>query len=306
MTILRKNEVYLDYGKLRELMAAKGYNYSDVSKKVGMSDGWLVNIVAVCKGKVKVTHLNALAQLLGVVPADLIGKGAVTGLKCQKRLVNVARLNETKLNALIKKLGCTRKFLSRQCGKNDAWLSRTFTTRGGRVNRNQLEKLACVLKVEPETLLAEEKPGAVAENYEVPAIEAAEAPEASLFKDEDLGGNKMDLTKVARSAVLNRGENMPMANLVKTYPAGITVNEIFEMKMTDGSFVPCFKFKEDRKKFIFAKAGDLGKIVGAWLEAAGGDYDELNAALAANPVRIKIELRYYAPGKYRVTATGVE
>lgn len=60
-----------------------------------------------------------------------------------------------------------------------------------------------------------------------------------------------------------------------------------DMIQSDGKMVPVLIFKEDSKKFFFGGKA-FSDILDAWLAAADGDLSAVQAALAADPIAVKL------------------
>ena len=60
-----------------------------------------------------------------------------------------------------------------------------------------------------------------------------------------------------------------------------------DMIQSDGKMVPVLIFKEDEKKFFFGGKA-FSDILDAWLAAADGDLSTVQAALAADPIAVRL------------------
>lgn len=96
------------------------------------------------------------------------------------------------------------------------------------------------------------------------------------------------LANIARNVVGIGGEYISLNDLIAEYPEGVTVNGV-SIRETEKGSVTCFTFSENANKYAYAVSGDLKIIFEAWLNDAEGSLEELNNALQAENVKLKIQ-----------------
>ena len=96
------------------------------------------------------------------------------------------------------------------------------------------------------------------------------------------------LASVARTVLGNGGEYIAVNDLIADYPDGVTVVGAFVIDTKEGS-KRCLTFAEDPYKYFYAESGDLVRLYESWLTSCNGDINELNDALCAENIKIKIQ-----------------
>lgn len=97
-----------------------------------------------------------------------------------------------------------------------------------------------------------------------------------------------DLAKKATtlSPIMEGRDKIAVADIIKYYPNGITINAIDMITTTDrfgeDSTYPVFTFVEDNTKFGFGGVVFKGIVV-AWLNACDGDIESCNEQLKMEP-----------------------
>lgn len=107
-------------------------------------------------------------------------------------------------------------------------------------------------------------------------------------------------TQKGGNPLLEGKEKVQVADIVATYPEGITITGATLIKKNNDEF-PAFTFAEDDKSFFFGGTV-LTNIFFDWLKAIGNEGD-LNAELQKEPVKIRM---YDAKNKNGRTYTAVE
>lgn len=87
------------------------------------------------------------------------------------------------------------------------------------------------------------------------------------------------------SPIIEGKTKIPVAEIISTYPDGITITAFDMVQGTDqqgnATSYPVFVFAEDETRFGFGGTV-LKNIVHAWIEAFEGDIESCSKALAAN------------------------
>lgn len=81
--------------------------------------------------------------------------------------------------------------------------------------------------------------------------------------------------------------------LIAAYPQGVSINGVnminyFDKVTRQDKTYPVFTFSEDDSKF-YSGGKALARIVEKWLEMCNGDINEVNAGIADEPVKVKLE-----------------
>lgn len=98
---------------------------------------------------------------------------------------------------------------------------------------------------------------------------------------------------IARRSVDTRGgvtgglEKVNIDDIIRAYPNGITITGVDRISY-DGDYFYSFIFAEDPSK-CFSGGKALREIADNWFDACDDDADEVNAELAAEHVRLKME-----------------
>lgn len=106
---------------------------------------------------------------------------------------------------------------------------------------------------------------------------------------------------VAGSPVIAGHDKIKTEDVIALFPNGITINRVDLCKGEKGDFA-VVNFTENPAKY-YAGGALITSIVKAWLIEAGGCLDDVNAALAADPVRVKLTNSRTKDGKSLTAVT---
>lgn len=136
------------------------------------------------------------------------------------------------------------------------------------------------------------------------------------------------LLNIARNTLGAGGEYISLDDIIRTYPAGVTINNAFKINPKKGDKIthfflreylengqvkckgeypptddknnvipvqpdanckiPCFTFEEDAEKFFWAVSGDLAKLFDKMLNSYGNSIEELAESLQYENIKLRI------------------
>lgn len=120
---------------------------------------------------------------------------------------------------------------------------------------------------------------------------------------------KVDVRQIAIDAIIlsplmNGRTKIDTSDLIKNYSDGVHVTAVDLAPNPNGAPYSVIQFKEDEKLY-YCGGIILTKIVNRLLEAFDGNFDELNAELAKEPLGIKLMEKKTSDGKNNLTVVDI-